>query len=92
MPERPEFQLTDASHGMNVIAEALYDEHMKLCANVGISPMDFAAALANVQAWILAGSRDMPEAVAMSRIDDLAEVARRAYREQRHGQKASGRG
>lgn len=90
-PARPPLTLTAAEHGMNVLAEALHAEHRRMCAKLGISPWDYCAALANVSARILAGSADMPETKAMERIDALRDIARAAYREERHGVKPAGR-
>lgn len=90
--EKPQFNLTDAEHGMNAVAHFLLDQHTTMCATVGISTWDFCCALANVQGWLLARSKDMPESKAMERIDGLRDVARMAYREEKHGNKTPGSG
>lgn len=83
--EKPPLGLTPADHGMNPLAAKLHAMHLDVCARSGISPWDFCLALANVQARILAGSKDMPEAKALERIDGLRDVIAAAYREERHG-------
>lgn len=90
-PEKPALGLTGANHGMNPVAATLHEMHQEMCAQAGISPWEFCLALANVQARILAGSKDMPEAKAMERIDGLRAVTAAAYREERHSRGQRGK-
>lgn len=79
MSDKSDLTEVDSSHGVTQVANHLFDDHLKICEAAEITPWDLCCALANVQAWILASSRDMPRTQGLERVNNLESIVETVY-------------
>lgn len=77
--DRPPLEEVGLDHNMTLALNHLFKSHKEFCGMMQISPWDLCCVLSNVQAMILANSKDMPRDKGLQRIASLNDVVTTVY-------------
>ena len=81
----PEWTECDDDHPASRLLHSLLKCHHEICAHTGITPWELCVVYANLQGIILGLSHDMPRECGLDRINELAELARWRFHDERAG-------
>ena len=83
--EEPEWKECDDDHPASRLLRTLLNCHQEICAHTGITQWELCVVFANVQGVLLGLSHDMPREHGLDRINELAELARWRFHDERAG-------